>query len=179
MSSLLPPNASALERNLETVTSRLSDTPVPLRDLWNPDTCPAELLPWLAWTLSLDAWQPYWTEAVKRARIREAINIQRHKGTAKSVKDVVASFGGSLAMTEWWQQSPPGTPHTFELLLAIGASQPNTAEYQQDIVDAISRTKPVRSHFTLTAGLSAEGAVGLQGAARPITYARLSLTEAP
>ena len=49
--SLLPPNASALERKLEQATLRLGTLPVPLRELWNPDTCPAHLLPWLAWTV--------------------------------------------------------------------------------------------------------------------------------
>ena len=27
----------------------IENTPVPLRHLWNVDTCPANLLPWLAW----------------------------------------------------------------------------------------------------------------------------------
>lgn len=176
--SLLPPNASSLERKLEQATLRLGTMAVPLRDLWNPDTCPAHLLPWLAWTLSLDSWQPYWPEAVKRARIRSAVDIQRRKGTAKSVRDVVRSFGSSLALREWWQLSPMGTPHTFEVVLTLGAGVPNTAAYQQDIIKEIERTKPVRSHFTLTLGLSATGGLGLQGAARPVIYRRLQLTEA-
>ncbi|RZA27324.1 MAG: phage tail protein I, partial [Proteobacteria bacterium] len=39
--------------------------------------------------------------------------IQRRKGTASSVRDVVRSFGGSLALREWWQMAPRGDPHTF------------------------------------------------------------------
>lgn len=175
--SLLPPNATDTEWHLEATTARIGDVATPLRDLWNADNCPVELLPWLAWTLSLDAWQPYWTEQVKRQRIKEAINIQRHKGTTKSVKDVVAAFGGALTLLEWWQQTPPATPHTFEVVLAIGGGQPATAAYQQDVIDEISRTKPVRSHFTLTAGLSASGGLGLQGVARPVTYTRISVSE--
>ncbi|HBN7642434.1 phage tail protein I [Pseudomonas aeruginosa] len=177
--SLLPPNASPLERKLEQATLRLGTMAVPLRELWNPETCPANLLPWLAWTLSLDSWQPYWPEAVKRARIRSAVDIQRRKGTAKSVRDVVRSFGSSLALREWWQKEPMGTPHTFEVVLTLGASVPNTAAYQQDIIKEIERTKPVRSHFTLTLGLAATGGLGLQGAARPVIYRRLQCTEAP
>ncbi|KSG23121.1 phage tail protein I [Pseudomonas aeruginosa] len=177
--SLLPPNASTLEREVEQVTARLGSLPVPLRELWNPDTCPEHLLPWLAWSLSLDNWQPYWPLAVKRARIKAAVEIQRRKGTAKSVRDVVGSFGSALALREWWQKTPMGAPHTFEVVLTLGAGVPNTAAYQQDIIKEIERTKPVRSHFTLTIGLSATAGLGLQGAARPVTYRRLQLTEAP
>lgn len=177
--SLLPPNASQLERKLEQATLRLGTMAVPLRDLWNPDTCPARLLPWLAWTLSLDSWQPYWPEAVKRARIRAAVDIQRRKGTAKSVRDVVSSFGSSLALREWFQKEPMGEPHTFDVVLTLGAGVPNTAAYQQDIIKEIERTKPVRSHFTLTLCLAATGGLGLQGAARPVIYRRLQCTEAP
>ncbi|YCH19836.1 phage tail protein I [Pseudomonas sp. D1-3] len=176
--SLLPPNATALERAVEQLQARSATVDVPLRELWNPDTCPAALLPWLAWTLSLDGWQPYWPEAVKRERIRAAVEIQRRKGTAKSVRDVVRSFGSSLAIREWWQTEPKGEPHTFALALTLGAGVPNTVEYQQDVIAEVERTKPVRSHFTLTLGLAATGGVGLGGATRPVIYRRIQLAEA-
>lgn len=177
--SLLPPNATALERSLEQAAAPLGELTAPLRELWNPDACPEHLLPWLAWSLSLDSWQPYWPEAVKRARLKAAVDIQRRKGTAKSVRDVVSSFGSSLALREWWQKTPMGEPHTFEVVLTLGAGVPNTAAYQQDIVGEIERTKPVRSHFAFTVGLSATGGLGLQGVARPIIYRRINAVEAP
>lgn len=179
MSSLLPANATTTEKALEATTNRTTDLPVPLRQLWNPDTCPADLLPWLAWAMSVDSWQPYWPEAVKRARIKQAISIQRHKGTAKSVRDTVASFGSSLALREWWEKSPKGTPHTFELTLSMGSSTPNTAAYQQDIIDEINRVKPVRSHFTFTAGISTHAVLRIEGIGCTATYRRLRLSEAP
>ncbi|MDG4866547.1 phage tail protein I [Guyparkeria sp. 1SP6A2] len=176
--SLLPPSATEAERAIEQATGRLEDVPAPQRSLWDPDTCPVDLLPWLAWALSLDAWQPYWPESVKRERIRQAVAIQRKKGTAQSVRDVVASFGGALSIKEWWQNDPTTTPHTFDVLLTVGGDVPATQDYQEDIIDEISRAKPVRSHFTLTAGVNAEGAIAMQGAARIVQYQRLSLTEA-
>jgi P2-related tail formation protein len=51
--SLLPPNVSGLERALEQASARVGDIPVPIDPLWNPATCPARLLPWLAWALSV------------------------------------------------------------------------------------------------------------------------------
>jgi len=177
--SLLPPNATALERAVEQLQARSATVAVPLRELWNPDTCPAALLPWLAWTLSLDGWQPYWPESIKRARIRMAVEIQRRKGTAKSVRDVVRSFGSSLALREWWQTEPQGEPHTFDVTLTLGAGVPKTIEYQNDVIAEIERTKPVRSHFSFTLGLAASGGLGLAGAARPVIYRRIQCTEAP
>jgi len=177
--SLLPPNATPQEKALEQTISRAADVPVPIRDIWNPDTCPEALLPWLAWAMSLDSWQSYWPVEVKRERIRQALEIQRRKGTVKAVKDVVSSFGGNLALKEGWQHDPPRSPHSFEVVLTVGGGAPATDEYQQDIIDEISRVKPVRSHFTFVAGASAQGGLGMQGIARAATYHRLSMVEAP
>lgn len=178
MNSLLPPNASALEHTLETVLSRVDAVPVPLRTLWNPDTCPSELLAWLAYSLSIDTWKPYWSDAIKRERIRQAIAIQRSKGTADSVRAVVRSFGGSVELREWFQTSPPGTPHTFELWLTLSGAggAEATAAFVDDVINEVARTKPVRSHFTFTQGASAAGSIGVAGYARPAVYRRLSLT---
>jgi hypothetical protein len=56
--------------------------------------------------LSLDNWSTDWPESIKRERVRKAIAIARRKGTAESVRSVVASFGGSVAIREWWQSEP-------------------------------------------------------------------------
>lgn len=173
---LLPPNASQLERGLSHVAARVSSVPTPLRELWNPDTCPAELLPWLAWSLGIAAWKPYWSEQIKRQRIREAVEIHRRRGTVQSVRRVVESFGAGVAIREWWQTEPKGVPHTFELVLTVRTDN-NAAELQNDIVQEVMRVKPVRSHFTLIAGIAAEGGIGTYAAARPTIYRRLQ-TEA-
>lgn len=178
--SLLPNNATNLERNIEQVTSRIDDVPVDeIYKLWNPDTCPAELLPWLAWAMSLDAWKSYWPEEVKRARIRNALEIQRKKGTVKSVRDVVESFGGNMSIRQWHETVPRGVPHTFEISLIVGGSVPGTAEYQQDVINEVTRVKPKRSQFTLIAGVLAEGGIGMQAIVRTASYIRIETIEAP
>jgi len=175
MSSLLPPNATPLERAFEAATARIASVPTPNRDLWNPDTCPAPLLPWLAWALSIDTWNADWPEAVKRSRVRAAMAIQRRKGTAKSVRDMVASFGGGVALREWWQTTPPGDPHTFEMVLTLTGENgaPVTARFVDEVVAEVTRTKPARAHFTFTQGLLAEGRVGVAAVARPAVFRRL------
>ncbi|MES3099271.1 phage tail protein I [Sphingomonas faeni] len=176
--TLLPPNATALERAIEAGMSQLADVPVPLRTLWNPDTCPVELLPYLAWALSIDTWSSEWSETIKRARVRQALPIQRRKGTASSVRDVVESFGGSVAVREWWQMTPPGDPHTFNLLLNITdqGGAPVDAAFVDAVIAEVYRTKPVRSHFTFSQALNATAGIVPVGAARPAVFARLTMT---
>ena len=175
--SLLPPNATPLERALEVATARAAKVPAPLRDLWNADSCPAELLPFLAWALSIDTWSADWPESVQRARVRSAIAIQRRKGTAQSVRDVVESFGGAVALREWWQTTPRAEPHTFSLVVSLtGADgEPASAAFADAVIDEVSRTKPVRSHFTFTQAIRAAGAMVAVAAARPAAFARLAL----
>lgn len=175
--TLLPPNATPLERAIDAAGARVTDIPVPLRRLWNPDTCPAALLPYLAYALSIDSWSSDWPEAVKRARIRAAIAIQRRKGTAASIRDVIRSFGGAVAIREWWQMDPPGEPHTFALTVSLdGIVRPEaTAAYADAVIGDVARTKPVRSQFVFSQALAAAGAIGGTAAARPATFARLQL----
>ena len=179
VATLLPPNATKLERALESATARASDVPVPLRALWDPTRCPIELLPYLAWALSIDTWSADWPEAVKRARVRRAMAIQRRKGTVRSIRDVIASFGGAVAIREWWQLDPPGEPHTFSLVVNLTGADTggiSDAGYADAVIEEIQRTKPVRSHFTFTQALDAKGGLVAVGAARPAALTRLALT---
>lgn len=179
MANLLPPNSSMLERNVAAATAPIGDLPAPLRPLMNADTCPAPLLPWLAWHLGVTAWKDYWPEQIKRARVKVAIPVARKMGTAAAVREVVAAFGADISLREWWQQTPPGAPGTFDLVLTIAAreSQPATADFIADIVEEIDRTKPVRAHYTFTQGFSVIGNIAVPIAVRPGLYRRLSLTD--
>ncbi|HHA2674756.1 TPA: phage tail protein I [Stenotrophomonas maltophilia] len=174
-SDLLPPNSTKGERALVDAAT-MRRLPVQLPELWDADKCPADLLPWLAWALSVDEWKAYWPEQVKRARVRSAIAIQRRKGTARSVMDVVESFGGSLSIREWFEMDPPGAPHTFDMVLTIagngGAS--SSAQFVEDVISEVSRTKPVRSHFTFTQGLQFTQDEGIANGIRAVTYGRLA-----
>lgn len=178
MNSLLPPNSTLQEAAIEAATARIGDVGTPLRDLWNPQTCPEPLLPWLAWALSIDSWKSYWPIEIKRARVAAALAIQRRKGTSQSVRDVISSFGGSVDIVEWWQQTPPGAPHTFRVNVAIASAvdAENSAAFTDDLIAEVSRTKPVRSHFDFTQSTSFRGGVGVAAVVRACTYARLPLT---
>jgi phage tail P2-like protein len=93
IASLLPPNATAPERALEQAMARLAAVPVPLRQLWNPQTCPVSLLPWLAWALRVREWDSNWPEATQRAVIAASVPVHKRKGTLGSIKQALAAAG--------------------------------------------------------------------------------------
>ena len=99
--TLLPNNATPQELALEQTTARGADVGAPIRPLWNPATCPAALLPWLAWALSVDEWEPTLTEAQQRAVIAASVGVHRRKGTVGAVRDAIAAAGlGDATLTE-------------------------------------------------------------------------------
>jgi phage tail P2-like protein len=119
---LLPPSATAQERALDLATARVGEVPVRVRDVWNPDTCPAHMLPWLAWAFSVDEWDATWTEAVKREVIRSAIQVQRKKGTVWAIKRAISSAGyGDSALVE--RVSDHWAKYSFTLTRPISNAQ--------------------------------------------------------
>lgn len=93
MPDLLPHNATEAERALSCAVARVSVVPVPIRSLWDADTCPEDLLPWLAWAVSVDDWSASWSVADKREVIRRSLAIHRIKGTVSSVDSAVRAAG--------------------------------------------------------------------------------------
>jgi len=108
MSSLLPINSTQLERAVVFAGARVSDLSVITREIWNPESCPSDLLPWLAWAWSVDAWQNDWSERQKRDTIKQAIAVQRVKGTIGAVRQALAALGVPARVQEWFNQSPAG-----------------------------------------------------------------------
>lgn len=100
MSDLLPRNATPMERAVDAAAARLDELEVPVRDLWNPARCPLALLPWLAWALGVEAWNPGWPGAVKRQACAEAFEVHREKGTAAALRRILRLIGAVYEYTE-------------------------------------------------------------------------------
>ena len=81
---LLPANATALERALSDAAG-MQHNPEVLATLWDAATCPVQLLPWLAWALSVDEWDEAWPEARKRQAVLQSVQLHRKKGTPWAV----------------------------------------------------------------------------------------------
>lgn len=148
MNNLLPPNATRLERNAADVCAAIDNIPVPLRDLVDPATCPAQVLPWLAWHFSVDSWDASWTEAQQRAVIAASYQMHRTKGTRGAVERGLAALGVSAEIIEWWQDAPRAQAHTFRVEVET-AGTGMRADFLASIERQIAATKPTRSHFTV------------------------------
>ncbi len=111
--SLLPPHSTPLEHALAATTSRIDTIPVPVRNLWNPDLLHVDFLPFLAWALSVDAWDSNWSEARKRDVIKAAIAVHRVKGTPAALKAALNALGLGVQVKEWFEYG--GKPYHFRL----------------------------------------------------------------
>ncbi|MBG6245595.1 phage tail protein I [Candidatus Symbiopectobacterium sp. 'North America'] len=153
---LLPVGSSVLEVAAATACAEITRVPVPLRQLWSPDTCPVHLLPYLAWAFSVDRWDEAWPESVKRQVIRDAFFIHRHKGTIGALRLVVEPFGYLIRIIEWWQSG--GVPGTFRLDIGVqysGITEETFYELERLIADA----KPASRHLLgLNITLDTQGA---------------------
>ena len=96
--TLLPPSSTPLERAIDhSAAARLAALPAIVTSLWNADTCPAELLPYLAWAMSVDEWNDGWGVDKKRAVIKESRVIHQHKGTLSAIKRALTAIGQPAA----------------------------------------------------------------------------------
>ncbi|MGE1480868.1 phage tail protein I [Escherichia coli] len=154
-SRLLPTGSSPLEVAAAKACAEIEKTPVSIRELWNPDTCPANLLPWLAWSYSVDRWDDKWPEATKRAVIRDAYFIHCHKGTIGAIRRVVEPLGYLIEVREWWQLNEE--PGTFRIVVGV-LEQGITEEMYQELERLVADAKPASRHLTgLAISLSTNG----------------------
>ncbi|WP_315768368.1 MULTISPECIES: phage tail protein I [unclassified Bradyrhizobium] len=89
MDHILSPNATEYERTLASQVERLLQIDIPIRQLWNPWTCPENLLPYLAWALSVDLWDSEWPLTKRRSVVANAIKHHQIKGTLKAIETYV------------------------------------------------------------------------------------------
>lgn len=185
MNSLLPPNATTLERALEAgATLRPAIDAAAIADqIADPMTAPAFLLPWLAYGESVDAWDADWSEADKRLAIAESIAMHRKKGTRASVAAVLARFDQLARLVEWHEASPRRPAHTFDVIVPMvleDGTAPGgrraSAYFADAIVREIARVKPLTEHMRLVQEIRAAGAVGITGVVRAFAYTRADAT---
>ncbi|MCC5811217.1 MAG: phage tail protein I [Ectothiorhodospiraceae bacterium] len=135
--TLLPPNRSALERNLEAVTERSTDVEAPFNDLWDPWNCPARVLPWLAWALGVQEWSASWPESRRRSVVASAIGVRRKAGTAAAVREAVESLEiEGIEYSEWHEYG--GDPGTYRITATL-EQRGMTQEQYEELVRVIQR----------------------------------------
>lgn len=161
MSSLLPPSASLHERVMEQVIAeRLGSIERDIKHFMNPLLCRADLLPWLAWELSVDDWDREWTEDVQRAVVAISIELHTYKGTVYAVRRALESLGytsvviieGRIYKRNGLKARNSEIKHgsgmhwrEFDIQLNVGFIP--SAEQQSKITAYINNFKPERSQL--------------------------------
>jgi phage tail P2-like protein len=97
MTTVLPRNRTPWEAAVEGVSSARFPLPTQrITDVWSPDNCPVDLLPYLAWGLSVDLWDDEWPETHKREACRKALRLHRLKTTPAGIKAHVEMVGSEV-----------------------------------------------------------------------------------
>ncbi len=177
--TLLPPGASALARAIETVKAEpVSGLEQPLSTLWNADTCPTHLLPWLAWAFSVDVWESDWPGTVKREVIRRSIEVHRLKGTRRAVEIALDALGVRIDLAEWFEYG--GAPHTFRLDAfgenVFDAGFGLDVDFYRLVLRQVEAVKPVRAQVTLRIGERFSAAAFQRSGSRQARRSRITHT---
>lgn len=94
--SLLPANATPLERAIAAATGRISAIPAPIDAVARPYDVPATFLPFVGWGRSVDVWDRRWAETRRRAVVDQAIRLHRIKGTAAALRETIRHADGEV-----------------------------------------------------------------------------------
>ncbi|MEJ7881303.1 phage tail protein I [Acinetobacter baumannii] len=140
--NLLPPNTSAFEKKIVETTAKTTELNTNLSSLIRIDDAPADFLSILAWQFSVDRWQDDWPDEVKRAQIKNSIKVHTYKGTNYALRSIVESFGYSITIHEWWQESPMNEPGTFQITIDTNG-RALTEKTSKTLVELLNDAKPL------------------------------------
>ena len=146
MNSLLPPNASKLERKIAQVGKSAFDLPT-IRVIRDIDAIPSQFLPFIAWQRSVDYWDENWQDSLKRKAIQDSKQQHKLKGTAAAIKRALEPFGYEVKLIEWFQVEPNLTPGTFNLELDLVGKSLNQEVYYE-VNRLVSDAKAASRHLT-------------------------------
>lgn len=134
------------DKNLSKLHQHLNDAVF----LYRLDELSGEQLNHLASQWHVMVWRDSWSDTIKRNVLRSTIQSLRRLGTKSAIINVLSGLKGRAELTEWFEMSPQGTPHTFN----IDVYQEEgfiSKETFSDLVAMIDQSKPVRSQYTFKA----------------------------
>ena len=155
---LLPSNTTPLEQELARLSSRIDGIdPAAIETIWDAWACPAALLPWLAWALSVDHWDERWSEIVKRQAIADSPDYHRRKGSVASIEAIVALAGRPFRIIEWWSRVPEGRRGTA--MIHVEAPTAEAGSVLRRLRPLVMVSKPKSRAVWIGAGEVAEAAL--------------------
>jgi len=163
--SLLPINASQLLKDLESSSLKATSLEALNRYVTNPDLAPDNILPWLAFSVSVDDWSDNWPKVIKREMIKNSISLHQIKGTKRAIQKALEIIGVAGEIVEWWELNPRMTPHSFNITTYLNDNINEYADViigldtQKKLINLIENVKPARSHFNFKLGARFESQI--------------------
>lgn len=160
MADLLPPWRGPAELAL-VAAGQTPPLEVPIDRLWDPERCPAALLPWLAWAFLVEDWDADWPEWRKRDVVAGAIALHRMRGTVAAVRRVleITGYGTARIVERWGEKFREGTHERDGAEVRVAADhwaeyrvildRPITAAQAIKVRALIERAAPARCHLKL------------------------------
>ncbi|MFG0851590.1 phage tail protein I [Pseudomonas sp. FYR_2] len=176
--SLLPNNATLLERSLERA-GELGVDPEIIRGVADSARCPPNFLPWLGWALKVEGWEAAYTDDQRRELIREAIPVHKTKGTVGAIRCVLRAVRVNAEFKEW-HQIPNSAPYTFQVTAWANDNRagegsiisPELGARLRALVDA---AKNERSHYEFRLGARYDGGFVMGNAVQSWAVQRRSM----
>lgn len=132
-----------------------------------------EMLDALAVQFDATNWKDNWKINVKQSVLKTIIVNKRKVGTLKAVREAIGSLGNKARIVEWFNETPKGKPHTFNIYLLFGG---NETDITDDIIRAINLAKPARSHFAFIVQESGSTKANTGGGIIPVVFVRFTAT---
>jgi phage tail-like protein len=108
---------------------------------FDPQTCPAAVLPWLASWFALEL-DPHWPEARRRRLVAEAMELYRCRGTVRGItRALEVCTGVTPTIVE-----DPAQPYTFRISMRIPRGHDVRREVVEELVQA---HKPAHVGYSL------------------------------
>jgi len=182
--SLLPHNATLLERSLERA-GELGLDPDIIRGVADSARCPPNLLPWLGWALKVDGWEAAYIDTQRRELIREAIPVHKTKGTVGAIRRVLKAVRVNAEFKEW-HQIPNAAPYTFQMTAWANDNRPGegsiiSPELGERLRALVDAAKNERSHYEFRLGARFDGGLVLGNAfqARAVQHRSMDAQAVP
>jgi phage tail-like protein len=109
---------------------------------FDPRTCPASFLPWLASWLGLSL-NPHWPEERHRRLLRHAMELYRWRGTSYGLKRIIEECTGLTPMI----MESPSQPFVFQIRVVL---PPESSSETRDLIEELIQTnKPAHAGYIL------------------------------
>ncbi|TFW37612.1 phage tail protein I [Pseudomonas putida] len=153
--SLLPSNATYLERALEAARDQGLDPDI-IRGVADSARCPANFLPWLAWSWKVEGWEAAYTDDQRRDLIHEAVPIHKTKGTVGAIRRVLKAVRVNADYKDW-REIPNAAPYTFQVTAWANDNRPGegsiiSPQLEERLRALVDAAKNERSHYTFRLG---------------------------